>query len=89
MFLFSLSTWDFFGEKVETTKIFLLLDFCCWTPPSCLKVKGWWVGGLQHFSVSPRPLGSFCQAQVQVQVPGQVQVRSQVRLQVRSNRSKD
>ena len=26
---------------------------------SCLKVRGGggWVGGLQHFSVSPRPLG--------------------------------
>ena len=31
------------------------------TPPSCLKVRGWWWwvvgGGLQHFSVSLRPLG--------------------------------
>ena len=27
--------------------------------PPCLKVRGWWVvgGGLEQFSVSPRPLG--------------------------------
>ena len=41
--------------------MFLLFEFCCGTPPSCLKVMGGgWVGGgggLQHFSVSPRPLG--------------------------------
>ena len=45
--------------------MFLLIEFCCETPPSCLKVGGWVVayslqhfsGGLQHFSVSPRPLG--------------------------------
>jgi len=36
--------------------MFLLTEFCCETPPSCIKVGGW-VGGLQHFSVSPRPLG--------------------------------
>ena len=46
--------------------MFLLIKFCCGTPPSCLKVMGWvvggwWVvgggGGLEQFSVSPRPLG--------------------------------
>ena len=41
----------------------LLIVFFCGTPPSCLKVMGWvvvvggWVGGLEQFSVSPRPLG--------------------------------
>ena len=37
--------------------IFLLFEFCCGTPPSCLKVRVGGGGGLQHFSVSPRPLG--------------------------------
>ena len=47
--------------------MFLLFEFCCGTPPSCLKVMGWVVvvvgggggggGGLEQFSVSPRPLG--------------------------------
>ena len=41
--------------------MFLLIEFCCGTPPSCLKVRGGggggWVGGLEQFSVSPRPLG--------------------------------
>ena len=39
--------------------MFLLIVFCCGTPPSCLKVMGWVVGGggLEQFSVSPRPLG--------------------------------
>ena len=40
--------------------MFLLIEFCCGTPPSCLKVMGGWivvVGGLAQFSVSPRPLG--------------------------------
>ena len=37
---------------------FLVFEFVYGTPPSCLKVRGWVVvGGLQHFSVSPRPLG--------------------------------
>ena len=37
---------------------FLLFEVYCGTPPSCLKVMGWvGGGGLQHFSVSPRPLG--------------------------------
>ena len=38
----------------------LLFEFCCGIPPSCLKVRGGWlwvVGGLEQFSVSPRPLG--------------------------------
>ena len=50
--------------------MFLLVEFCCGTPPSCLKVMGGWPsrlyawpsrlygGGLQHFSVSPSPLGT-------------------------------
>ena len=25
--------------------MFLLFQFVCGTPPSCLKVMGWWVGG--------------------------------------------
>ena len=38
--------------------MFLVFEFVCGTPPSCLKVGGWVVvGGLPHFSVSPRPLG--------------------------------
>ena len=40
--------------------MFLVFEFVCGTPPLCLKVRGWVVvggGGLQHFSVSPRPLG--------------------------------
>ena len=42
--------------------MFLLFEFVCGTPPSCLKVRVWVVvvvvvGGLKHFSVSPRPLG--------------------------------
>ena len=41
--------------------MFLLFELCCGTPPSCLKVIGWVVGGggggLEQFSVSPRPLG--------------------------------
>ena len=43
--------------------MFLLFEFVCGFPPSCLKVVGWWWwwvvgggGGLQHFSVSPSPL---------------------------------
>ena len=42
--------------------MFLIVELCCGTPPSCLKVMGWVVvvvvvGGLEQFSVSPRPLG--------------------------------
>ena len=44
--------------------MFLLIEFCCGTSPSCLKVRGGVVvvvvvggGGLEQFSVSPRPLG--------------------------------
>ena len=41
--------------------MFLLFEYCCGTPPSGLKVMGWVVvvggGGLEQFSVSPRPLG--------------------------------
>ena len=38
---------------------FLLFEFYFGASPSCLKVMvgGWRLGGLQHFSVSPRPLG--------------------------------
>ena len=40
-------------------KMFLVFEFVCGTPPSCLKVRGWVVvvGGLQQFSVRPKPLG--------------------------------
>ena len=54
---------NFRTNSVDHSKNFLLFEFCCGTPPSCLKVRGWVVvvvvggGGLQHFSVSPRPLG--------------------------------
>ena len=37
--------------------MFLLIEFCCGTPPSYLKVYGGGGGGLEQFSVSPRPLG--------------------------------
>ena len=50
---------NFFGltSTGDHSKMFLLFEFVCGTPPSCLKVKGWVVGGgLQHFSVSPSPL---------------------------------
>ena len=47
---------NFFGwtNTGDHFKMFLLFDFVCGTPPSCLKVKG--LGGLQHFSVSTSPL---------------------------------
>ena len=53
---------DFFcwTSTGDHSKIFLLFELCCGTPPSCLKVMGWWVvgaGGLEQFCVSPRPLG--------------------------------
>ena len=43
--------------------MFLLFEFICGTPPLYCKVRGGWPsqlygGGLQHFSVSPRPLGT-------------------------------
>ena len=53
----------FFGGQVEGTipRCSLLFEICFGTPTSCLKGRGWWVfkwvGALQHFSVSPKPLG--------------------------------
>ena len=37
----------FFGwtSTGDHSKIFLLFEFLCGIPPSCLKVKGWVVGG--------------------------------------------
>ena len=57
-----LSSWIFFWwtSTGDHSKMFLLFEYCCGTPPSCLKVMGWVVGGgggLEQFSVSPRPLG--------------------------------
>mgnify|MGYP003327840571 CR=1 FL=1 len=49
--------WTSIGDQ---SKMFLLIEFCCWNPLSCLKVRGGGMvggGGLQHFSVSPGPLG--------------------------------
>ena len=43
--------------RVDRSKMFLIIEFCCGTPPSCLKVMVCGGGGLQHFSVSQRPLG--------------------------------
>ena len=43
----------FLGSQVEGT---ILSRFCCGAPPSCLKVYGWVVCGLEEFSVIPRPL---------------------------------
>ena len=38
-----LSTWDFcLTSRGDHSEPFLLFEFCCGTPPSCLKV-GWWV----------------------------------------------
>ena len=50
-------------SRGDHSKMFLLIVFCCGTPPSCFKVGGWVVvvvvggGGLEQFSVSPGPLG--------------------------------
>ena len=57
-------------SREDHSKMFCIFEFCCETPPSCLKVRGWvepesmwWsqslCGGLEQFSVSPRPLGSL------------------------------
>ena len=56
MSLLFLSSWIFFcwTSTGDHSKMFLLFEFCCGTPPSCLKVMG---DGLEQFSVSPRPLG--------------------------------
>ena len=61
MSFLSLSTcWT--GRK-DQFEPFLLFEVYCGTPPSCLKVMGWWGGGVGwgggpwDFSVSPRPLG--------------------------------
>ena len=42
-----LYTWNFFcwRSRGEHSKMFLLIVFCCGTPPSCFKVMGWVVGG--------------------------------------------
>ena len=45
-------------SRGDHSKMFLVFEFVCGTPPSCLKVRGWVVGsggGLQHFSASPSP----------------------------------
>ena len=41
-----LSSWFFFiwTSTGDFSKMFLLFELCCGTPPSCLKVIGW-VGG--------------------------------------------
>ena len=68
MSFLSMSTFFWWTSREDHSRMFLLFEFCCETPPSCLKVRGWvepesmwWsqslCGGLQHFSVSPRPLG--------------------------------
>ena len=40
-----LSSWDFFcwTSRGDHSEPFLLFDFYCGTPPSCLKVMGGWV----------------------------------------------
>ena len=49
-------------SRVDHFSPFLFSKLFCGTPPSRLKVIGWWVvvvggvGGLQDFSVSPSPL---------------------------------
>ena len=55
-----LSTQNFFcrTSRGDHSEPFLLFEVYCGTPPSCLKVMGWWGGGGPgDFSVSPRPLG--------------------------------
>ena len=70
MSFLSMSTFFWWTSREDHSKMFLLFEFCCETPPSCLKVRGWvepesmwWsqslCGGLEQFSVSPRPLGSL------------------------------
>ena len=57
----SLSTWilSWWTSRGEHSKMFLLFEFLCLTPPLCLIVRGWVVvGGLQLFSVTPSPLGT-------------------------------
>ena len=43
MSFLSLSTWNVFGwtSRGDHSKMFLLCEFCCGTPPSCLKVISW------------------------------------------------
>ena len=56
MSLISLSNWSIFfgwmgqGDHSETLS---LLELFYQSTPSCLKVRGWWVGGPCDFSVSP------------------------------------
>ena len=46
--------WTSRGDYCDT---FLLLEYCCGTPPSCKSYRVVLGGGLQDFSVSPSPLG--------------------------------
>ena len=53
-----LSSWNLFWctSRGDHSKMFLLFEFCWWTPPSCLKVMGgwwwcWWVGGWLAYSI--------------------------------------
>ena len=55
-----LSSWNLFWwtSRGDQSKMFLLYEFCCGTPPSCLKVIGGWHsrlygGGPWDFSDSP------------------------------------
>ena len=52
-------TYLWYTSRGDHAKMFLVFEFVCGTPPSCLKVRGWVVvvGGLQQFSVRPKPLG--------------------------------
>ena len=38
--------------------MFLLFEFCCGSPPSCLKVRGWVVASMILVS-TPVPMGNF------------------------------
>ena len=53
----STSVFIWWTSRGDHSRTFLLFEFCCLTPPFCLKVRV--VGGLQHCSVSPSPLWSL------------------------------